>query len=54
MTILNFKFQFWKGLDLIFFFFNQKFLWGPIICGPGPLLHWDPRPEPRRDIAEDI
>ena len=28
-------------------------MWGPIICGPSPFLHWGPRPEPRKGIAED-
>ena len=28
-------------------------MWGPIICGPGPLTHWGPRPEPRKVIAKD-
>ena len=29
-------------------------LWGPIICGSGPFLHWGPRPEPRKGIAKDV
>ena len=31
----------------------DSFLWGPIICDPGPFLHWGLRPEPRKVIAED-
>ena len=33
--------------------FASKLLWGLIICGPGPFLHWGPRPEPRKVMAED-
>ena len=28
-------------------------LWGPIICGPDPFIHWGPRPEPRKVIVQD-
>ena len=28
-------------------------LWGPIICGPDPFIHWSSRPEPRKVIAQD-
>ena len=28
-------------------------MWGSIICGLGPFIHWGPRPEPRKVIAEE-
>ena len=30
-----------------------SYMWGPIICGPGPFIHWGSRPEPRKVIAKD-
>ena len=36
------------GLEFCILVLGKNVLWGPIICGPGPFLHWGPRPKPRK------
>ena len=47
-----------KEKKMVYGVFNMEvglilLVWGPIVCGPGPFIHWGLRPEPRRVIAQD-